>query len=169
LGEFKVRRRNHDSILARLLDVTMNNNAIPDDWKKAIVVLIFKEEGRSVAVNYRPLSLTSLLCKQMEHVFAGYLTQVCEMSGWLYEGQQAFRLGSFCESPVVTVCQEISHSLDEGVTTDAIIINFSKAFELVPHEKLLTKIAVAGVDLRVVVWVKTKIMDSVTLIIYRRT
>jgi hypothetical protein len=44
--------------------------------------------------------------------------------------------------------------LDEGVRTDAIITDFSKAFDLVPHDSLLTKIAATGVDLRVVVWVK---------------
>jgi hypothetical protein len=46
------------------------------------------------------------------------------------------------------------NSLDEGVRTDATIIDFSKAFDLVPHDRLLTKIAATGVDLRVVVWVK---------------
>ena len=40
------------------------------------------------------------------------------------------------------------------VRTDAIIIDISKAFDLVPHDKLLTKIASTGVDLMVVVWVK---------------
>jgi len=52
------------------------------------------------------------------------------------------------------VCQDIADSLDEGVRTDAIIIDFSKAFDLVPHDRQLTKIAATGMDLRVVVWVK---------------
>ena len=70
--------------LARLLDITMNNNVIPGDWKKAIVIPIYKEGDRSVVGNYRPVSLTSVVCKQMEHVIAGYLRHVWEMSGWLY-------------------------------------------------------------------------------------
>ena len=56
------------------------------------------------------------------------------MSGWLYEGQHGFRPGYTCQSQVVTVCQDIADSLDDGVRTDAIIIDFSKAFDLVPHE-----------------------------------
>ena len=52
------------------------------------------------------------------------------------------------------VCQDIADSLDEGVRTEAIIVDFSKAFDLVPHDRLLTKIAATGVDLRVIVWVK---------------
>jgi hypothetical protein len=80
--------------LARLLEITMNKNAIPGDWKKAIVVPIFKGGDRSVVGNYKPVSLTSVICKQMEYVIAGYLRQVWKISGWLYEGQHGFRHGS---------------------------------------------------------------------------
>jgi hypothetical protein len=71
--------------LARLLQITMNNNAIPGDWKKAVVVPIYKEGDRSVVGNYRPVSLTSVVRNQMEYVIAGYIRQVWEISGWLYE------------------------------------------------------------------------------------
>ena len=90
----------------------------------------------------------------MERVIAGYLRQVWEMIGWLYEGQHGFRPGYSCKSQVVKDCQDIADSLDEEVRTDTIIIDFSKAFDLFPHDRLLTKIAATGVDLRVVVWVK---------------
>ena len=58
--------------------------------------------------------------------------------------------GTYCESQVVAVCQDIADSLDEGFRTNAIIIDFSKAFDLVPHDRHLTKIKETGVDLRVV-------------------
>jgi len=90
----------------------------------------------------------------MERVTAGYLRKVWEMSGWLYEGHHGFRPGYSCDSQVVTVFQDIANSLDEGVKTDAIIIGFSKAFDLIPHDKLFTKIVVTGVVLSLVVWVK---------------
>jgi len=56
---------------------------------------------------------------------------------WLYEGQQAFRPGYLCESQVITVCQDIADALDNGDRIDAIIVDFSKAFHLVPHGRLL--------------------------------
>ena len=49
-----------------------------------------------------------------------------------------------------------------GVVTVAIIIDLSKAFGLVPHDRLLTKIAATGVDLRVVVWVKEFLLRRFT-------
>ena len=76
------------------------------------------------------------------------------MSGWLYERQHAFRPGYSCGSQVVTVCQDIADSLDAALRTVAIIIDISKALDLVPHDRLVTNIAATGVDLRVVVWVQ---------------
>ena len=52
------------------------------------------------------------------------------------------------------MCQDIAETFDEGVGIDAIIIDFSKAFDLVPHDRLLTKLAASGVDSRAVVWVR---------------
>ena len=57
--------------LARLPEITINNNAILGDWKKAIVVPIYQLGDRSVVENYIPASLTSVVCKHMEHVIAG--------------------------------------------------------------------------------------------------
>jgi hypothetical protein len=60
--------------LAQLLDITVSNATVPSDWKRAIVVAIYKGEVRSLVTNYRPVSLTSLVCQQMEDVItAGYL------------------------------------------------------------------------------------------------
>jgi hypothetical protein len=70
---------------------------------------------------------------------------------WLCEGQHGFRPGYSAESQIITVSQDISDSLDEAASLDAIIIDFTKAFDRVPHDRLLKKIADSGVDSRVVV------------------
>jgi hypothetical protein len=126
--------------LVRLLDITMNDNAIPGDWKKAITVPIYKGGDRPVVGNDRPVSLTSVVCKLMEHVIAGYLRPVWDTSDWLYEGQHGFKPGYLCESQVVMICQDIADSLDKGVRTDAKVTDFSQAFDLDPHDRLLKKI-----------------------------
>ena len=79
---------------------------------------------------------------------------MCVKSDWLYEGQHGFRPGYSCESQVITVCQDIAGILDNGDRFDAIIVDFSKAFDLVPHGRLLAKIANSGVDSRVVVLIR---------------
>jgi hypothetical protein len=50
--------------------------------------------------------------------------------------------------------QDIADSLDNGGRSDAIIMDFSKAFDLIPHDRLLRKIAASGVDPRAVVLIR---------------
>ena len=90
----------------------------------------------------------------MEHIIASYLRQVSDKNDWLYEGQHRFRPGYSCESQVIMVCQDIADSLDNRDRIDAIIVDFSKAFDLVLHGRLLMKIANLGADPRVVVWIR---------------
>jgi hypothetical protein len=73
---------------------------------------------------------------------------------WLYDGQHGFSLGYSCKSQIITVCQDISDSLDEAARLDVIIIDFLKAFDLVPHDRLLKKIAASCVDSGVVIWIR---------------
>jgi len=82
----------------------------------------------------------------MEDVIAGYIRQLWGDSDWFYEGQHGLKPGYSCESQIITVCQDIS----EVTRLEAIIIDFSKAFDLVPHDRLLKKIAASDVDSRVV-------------------
>ena len=95
--------------------------------------------------SYRPINLTSVVRKQMEHVVAGYLRQVWDTSKWLYEGQHGCRPRYSCESQIVTVCQDIADYLDKGARIGAIII-LSKTLHLVAYGRLLMKIATSGVD-----------------------
>jgi hypothetical protein len=106
-----------DALTGAIAIITINNGTIPRDWKKAMVVPIHKAGDRLVVKNYRPISLASVVCKQMEHVIAGYMRQVWENSDWLYEGQHGFRLGYLCESKIITVCQGIADSIEAAVKT----------------------------------------------------
>jgi hypothetical protein len=90
----------------------------------------------------------------MKHVIALYLRKIWDKNDWLFDGQHGFRPGYSCESQVITVYQDIADSLDNGSRIDTIIIDFSKALDLVPHDQLLTKIAASGVDSRVVIWIR---------------
>ena len=54
-------------LLALLLNKTMDEGCIPQDWKMAYVSPIFKKGARNKAEYYRPISLTSIVCKLMEY------------------------------------------------------------------------------------------------------
>ena len=82
----KLSREAMTPCLARLLEISLNNANVPKDSKIATVFHIYKGGFRSALSNYRPISLTSVACKQLEHVIAGYLRQVWDKNDWFYEG-----------------------------------------------------------------------------------
>jgi hypothetical protein len=79
---------------------------------------------------------------------------VWDKNDWLYKGEYGFGTGYSCESQVITVCQDIGYSLDNGDKFDGIIVDFSKTFDLFPQDRLLKQIANSGVDSTVVVWIR---------------
>ena len=70
-----------------------------------------------------------------------------------------FRPGYSCQSQIITICQDISDFIHEATRLDAIINDFSKAFDLLPHDRLLKRIAASVVDSRVVVWFREFLID----------
>jgi hypothetical protein len=109
---------------------------------------------RSLLTIYRSDSLTSVVCKQLEHVVASYLRHVWDRNDWIYEAQHGFRPGYSCEILVIALCQDIVDYLENGDKIDTIIVDLSKAFKLVPHGRLLTKIVNSGVHSRLVVLIR---------------
>ncbi len=57
----------------RIFHVSLNNSKVPEDWKLAFVVPIFKSGDKTKLCNYRPVSLTSMVCKLMEHLIGSYI------------------------------------------------------------------------------------------------
>ena len=76
-------------------------------------------------------------------------------------GQHGFRPGYSCESQVITVCQDTADCLDNGDKIDAIIVDFWKVLDLVPHGRLLNKIANSDVDPKVVVWIREFLLGRI--------
>jgi hypothetical protein len=65
--------------------------------KRAIVFPIYKRGDGLVVSDYKSISLTSVVCKQMEHTIASYLRKTWDKKDWLLEGQHGFRPGNLCE------------------------------------------------------------------------
>jgi hypothetical protein len=91
----------------------------------------------------------------MGPITASYLRQVWDKNNWLFKGQHGFRRGYLCASQVIMVYQDIVDSMDNGDRIKAIVIDISKAFYLVLHDRLLMKIAISCVNLRMVSWMSS--------------
>ena len=82
--------------LALIFNKSLMEGTIPDDWKVAAVAPIFKKGSRHDPSNYRPISLTSITCKVLEHIIVSYLYKFLEDIKFFSSSQYGFRHGSSC-------------------------------------------------------------------------
>ena len=90
--------------------------------------------------NYRPISLTSAPCKITEHVIFHEMMSHLDTNQVLVNYQHGFRKKLSCDTQLICKVEEIARSLDKGEETDLIIMDFTKAFDSVPHQRPLVKL-----------------------------
>ena len=140
-------------ILQIIFQQSLNTGQIPSDWKKAIVTPPFKKGDKCDPANYRPVSLTCICCKLMEHIIASNLTKHLKNHSILYV-QHGFRGRRSCETQMIQLIDEIARGLSSGRQTDFILLDFSKAFDKVSHTKLLFKLHQHGITRNNLSWIK---------------
>lgn len=146
--------------LEELFKISFNTGEMPQEWKQGTVVPIFKEGERSDPRNYRPVSLTSVVCKIMESLIAKYVRRKWEeRGGWLSKEQHGFRPGHSCESQLVGLSQDLIDALDKKQEIDCVFIDFEKAFDKVPHGRLVDKLSSLELDNGITDWIEGFLTD----------
>jgi len=132
---------------------SFSSGALPLIWKQAFVIPIFKKGSRDDPSNYRPVSLTSCCCKLMEHLITDYIRDFLNQNNILFSGQHGFRPLFSCDSQLATLIQYLSSILDSKGQADVIFLDFSKAFDIVPHDKLVQKLINLGLPDPIIAWI----------------
>ena len=153
--------------LWRLFLLTLREGRVPEDWKTANVVPIFKAGSLSKAENYRPVSLTSQVCKMFEALVRDALVSYLETNKLLRTSQHGFRKGRSCLTNLLTFLDRVTDGLDRGESVDVIFLDFAKAFDKVPHERLLRKMEAYGIGGEVLAWVREWLRDRKQRVRYR--
>ena len=133
---------------------SINLGEVPDEWKLANVTPIFKKGDKSHPSNYRPISLTSVICKLMETIIRDNIVKHLEQNNLLNDSQHGFRNKRSCLTNLLDFFYDIFKMYDESKAVDVIYLDFQKAFDKVPHKRLLAKIKAHGIDGKVYLWLK---------------
>ena len=101
-------------IIQVLFQKSLNTGQVPKDWSTAIVSPLFKKGDKSDPANYRPISLTCILCKTMEHIIASNIARHFNAHQILYELQHGFREKRSCETQLIQLVEELSRQVVNG-------------------------------------------------------
>ena len=94
--------------LSLIFQLSLETGTIPDDWKKAYVTPIFKSGNRTCTRNYRPISLTSIISKVMEHILASNIMHHLDVNFILSETQHGFRHSRSCETQLTSLLYDLT-------------------------------------------------------------
>ena len=142
-------------IISHIFQMSLDNGSLPEDWRNANISPIFKKGDRHTAANYRPVSLTCVCCKMLEHIICRHIMNHLEHYKILTNLQHGFRSGHSCESQLIITLDDIMKQFDSKKQTDLAILDFSKAFDTVPHNKLLHKLKHYGIDGKINKWIRS--------------
>ena len=137
-------------VLTYIFNESLAQGAVPDDWRQANVAPVFKKGEKYDAANYRPVSLTCICCKTLEHIIVSNINKHLALENILADCQHGFRSQRSCETQLVQFYHDLVSNLDRAVgrghrQTDVIVMDFAKAFDKVPHKRLLYKLDFYGI------------------------
>ena len=132
---------------------SLDTGELPSDWSLANVAPIFKKGNRGPAESHRPVSLTCITCKLFEHIVCRHILDHVEDHKILTNLQHGFRSDRSCETLLITTTHDLLSSFNSKSQIDVAILEFSKAFDTVPHAGLLGKLEHYGIDSKILLWI----------------
>ncbi|KAK4832645.1 hypothetical protein QYF61_024673 [Mycteria americana] len=155
----------HARVLKELVDVTAGRlstiyqgawepGEVPDDWKLGNVIPVYNKGVREDRGNYRPVSLTSVPGKITEKIILGTIERHLKNNAIIRHSQQGFTKEKSSLTNMISFYDKVTRLVDEGKAVDVVFLDFSKAFNSVPHGILLDKLSNCKMSKYTVCWVK---------------
>ena len=136
-----------------LFKKSLEEGHLPTAWKEANITPIHKKGPKHQVGNYRPISLTSILCKILERLIRDEIMD--HMESLFTKHQHGFRKGHSCVTQLIEVIEDWTNELDQHNKVDAIYLDFQKAFDTVPHKRLLRKLQGYGISGSLLRWLES--------------
>ena len=139
--------------LSMIFTKSYKEGRVPTDWKEANITPIFKKGNRNDPGNFRPVSLTSVVCKTMESIMKDSILRQVEEKEIMTPFQHGFRSGKSCLTNTLETLEAWTRLLDAGIGVDVVYLDYRKAFDTVPHGRLIRKLGSMGLGPETVEWI----------------
>ena len=134
---------------------SLQTATVPDSWKMANIIPLFKKGKRDDPRNYRPISLLPVASKVCEKIVHQLLLEECDELGIIDVTQHGFTKGRSCLTNLLTSRNAWTAAVDKGIPVDVIYIDFSRAFDTVPHSELIKTLVRLGISVKLTRWISS--------------
>ena len=140
--------------LAHLFNMSLQEGIVPFEWKEANIIPLFKKGSRNKSVNYRPV-----ICKLLETIIRDHMTDFLIKHKLINPSQHGFLKAKSCLTNWLCFLEEITKWVDDGTPVDVIYLDFQKAFDKVPHQRLIRKLKSHGMGNSIINWIEHWLTD----------
>ena len=140
--------------LALIYQISITSGQVPSIWKDGVVTALFKKGKKSDPANYRAITLTSVVCKVLERIFVELLVKHLKKNNLQNKQQHGFTMKKSTVTNLIEALNIWSEALSHNLPVDIIYLDYEKAFDKVPHERLLLQLAKFGITGDALNWIK---------------
>ena len=137
--------------------LSLEEGIVPSEWKEANIIPLFKKGSRNKPENYRPVSLTSVVCNLLETLIRDHMMEILVKHKLINTSQHGFLKARSCLTNLLCFFEEITKWVNDGSPVDAVYLDFQRAFDKVPHQRLLLKLKAHGIDNDVINWIEKRL------------
>ena len=138
--------------LSLIFTKSLQEGAVSQIWKQANINPIFKKGVKGKPGNYRPVSLTSIVCKLMESILRDGITEHLTSNNLINNSQHGFMKNRSCLTNLLEFLEKVTDAVDQGFNMDIIYLDFAKAFDKVPRLRLLEKLRAHSIGGNIYRW-----------------
>ena len=135
--------------LAHGFTMSLQEGIVPLEWKEANIIPLFN----------RPVSLTSVICKLLETIIRDHMMDFLIKHKLINPSQHGFLKARSCLTNLLCFFEEITKRVDEGSPVDVIYLDFQKAFDKVPHQRIILKLKSHGMGNSIINWIEQWLSD----------
>ena len=152
-----------------MLNKPFSTGLLPEEWKHADITPLHKKGSKSLRENYRPISLTSIVCKIGEKIVFDRLFKFWRENNLINNNQFGFLRGRSTVTQLLSTINDWAKSRNLSIPTDVIFLDLAKAFDSVPHERLLLKLKCNGINGCLLNWLRHFLTDRKQRVVVRGT
>ena len=145
-----------DGIPPKLLNEIVEQISTPlaKEWKEASITSLFKKGSRNKPENDRPVSLTSVVCKLLETLIRDHMVEFLVKHKLINTSEHRFLKARSCLTNLLSFLEEITKWVDDRSPVNVVYLDYQKAFNKVPHQRLLLKLKAHGIGNDIINWIE---------------